>query len=224
MTGINVPITIILGLIAASLTALVTIRGLRQQRRLGYLQSILQVAANRVRLQSLLSSVRFLIATSELFPNFDISEENIHRIGGRESDKLRVLLITIYARERLFMIRNQRKKHGDEMEDYEKFLHNSSWLESWRSDEVIGEFQRMLLYSDNYLQSGSVCFRKFIGYVGKFVVWCVIEPQFDMIFAIAPRVRRKIEAYVSDLHNFENVAKLREVEKQIFRFYRGRGW
>ena len=110
------------------------------------------------------------------------------------------------------------------MENYEKFLYESPWIEAWRSRDLVNQFKSMLLGEGDHGGRGVEQFEQFVFYVKRFVVWCQYEPQFDMIFAVAPTVREKIESCIS--HSLENdkYKDWLKIEEQILRFYRGAGW
>jgi hypothetical protein len=164
------------------------------------------------------------VAVNELFPGFDFSVENVHKIGKNMGDESRVMLITIYTRERLFTIRNKRRKHDEKMEDYEEYLYSLEWIESWRSYDVVMEFKRMLLEDGDSLSLGKSQFQKFVHYVKRYIVWCNTEPQFDMIFAVAPRIRRKIQECVRLSLEQDNYSSWLDIEFEIYKFYQGKGW
>jgi len=225
MSSLGIPVTIIVGLFAAIISAAIALRSLAQQKRLSYLQSILQVPANRVRLQSLLSSVRYLSAFERLFPDGYITEESIEGLGTKTTDHYDILTLTIYTSDRLFSIRNKRVKYGDQMEKYEEYLNNSGWPESWKtSDDPVLFFKDFVRRTEKDGTSAGRCIEYFSRYVKRFVFWSLLEPQFDMIFSVAPRIRRKIESIIISSLDAEKATNWMGIEKQIHMFYQGKKW
>lgn len=220
----TIPLTAFIALIGVVMTALLSIRSLRQQRRLSYLQSILQVSSNRVRLQSILASARFLVAINRLFPSGTISKETVDRVGEKKSDLYDVLAITIYTRERLFRLKIRRDKHNEQMEPYESYIYDSNWIGAWRSDSLLQDFKHFIGSVNKDGTSGEASFVKFVFYVKRFISWCVLEPQFDMIFSVSPRIQSRLLHIAREAENFKSFDGWLEFERLIFRFYQGKGW
>ena len=166
-----------------------------------------------------------MVAVIRLFPKGIITNENLTKIDNTESSIHDLLSIWIYLDSRIWTLRNIRKKHDDPMLHHQEFFAKSKWRNEWgTSKDVVYDFKNFFTDKNEEGLKARFHFKSFVTYVHRYISWSVIEPQFEMIFSIAPRLRKKIIYLIKKGSLGMEKGKWDEVESLINTFLQGKSW
>lgn len=208
--------------LAATVSAVMAIRSLTIQRRLAYLNTITTRGYGLVK--TLLSSITFLAALHRLFPRGLWLPSDIELLGTTPIHDEDAVAVWAYMHYRARQLKRF-EKASEEISFPAELLNTGSWLNAWKTtDRPALELKRLLSSSTDLAVRPITFVEEFTRFITRHVIFMLRTADYDLIFAVAPRIRRRLRNSLDEYSRDSNPQKLAEAKQTLTDFFGGKGW